>query len=72
MRGEQKPRKVKLEKTHRVSDSVVVMRNLQKKTVTDVEDMGVALGEKEGGKKGEGPEGHGHAVPGQGAEEGRL
>ena len=39
VRGEQKPRKVKLEKTHRVSDSSD--EEPAKRTVTDVEDMGV-------------------------------
>ena len=54
VRGEQKPRKVKLEKTHRVSDSSDE-EPTKKKGVTDVEDMGAALGEKEEEKKAKGP-----------------
>ena len=54
VRGEQKPRKVKLEKTHRVSDSSDE-EPTKKKSVTDVEDMGAALGEKEEEKRAKGP-----------------
>ena len=51
VRGEQKPRKVKLGR--RTASPTRRMRN-PKKTVTDVEDMGAALGEKEE-KKAKGP-----------------
>ena len=55
VRGEQKPRKIKVEKTHRVSDSSDEEALVRKKSVTDVEDMGVGLGEKEAEKKAKGP-----------------
>ena len=55
VRGEQKPRKIKVEKTHRVSDSSDEEAPVRKKSVTDVEDMGVGLSEKEAEKKAKGP-----------------